>query len=570
MQPTITPPSRSSALRRYGPVIAIVAVIAVIAVIVFATRSSDDKTASGGPATTAPTAVREGVLSFSQAKAEGKEGSIDWGDRCDTTTGKLRYPSFFAAECYAPFTGDNGGATATGVTASSIKVVYYQAQETDPILNYITQAVKVDDTNAQTAQTMQDWVTFYNHFYETYGRKVEMVPFTATGGAGDEVAARADANTIAQDIKPFAVWGGPILTPAFGDELAARGVLCISCGPGSSYDYFTKRAPYLWGLGILPEQGQTHVVEYLSKELNDGNAEHAGDPAMQGEKRKFGLVYISTSDTDEQVTDRFEANLNGAGIQLAERLAYKSPVDLQNDAPALIAKLKSAGVTSVLFAGDPVAPQPLTQAATGQEYFPEWIITGSALTDTAAFARTYDQKQWAHAFGVSFGAARSDPETTGSKFLYRWFFGKDAPAAQAAASTAVINPALFFPVLQGMGPHVTAQDFQDALFAGNATPHAITQPSLSYGNKGLWPQTDYSGVDDATEIWWDPSASGKDEIERQGQGLYQYVDGGKRYFPGEWPSQPSRAFDPSGAVTIYTTPPASEQVPTYPSPAAGG
>ncbi len=64
----------------------------------------------------------------------GTTDTIDWGDRCDTDLGKLKYPSFFAGECYAPFTGDNGGATATGVTGDSIKVVFYQAQEADPIL----------------------------------------------------------------------------------------------------------------------------------------------------------------------------------------------------------------------------------------------------------------------------------------------------------------------------------------------------------------------------------------------------------------------------------------------------
>ena len=155
------------------------AVIAIIAVVVVARSGDDSKTdASGTTDTTSATATREGVLSFTQAKAEGKVDSIDWGDRCDTTLGKLKYPSFFAGDCYAPFTGDNGGATAPGVTGDSIKVVFYQAQESDPILNYITSAVHVDDTNAQTADTMQDWVKFYNHFYETYGRTVEMVPFT--------------------------------------------------------------------------------------------------------------------------------------------------------------------------------------------------------------------------------------------------------------------------------------------------------------------------------------------------------------------------------------------------------
>ena len=43
----------------------------------------------------------------------------------------------------------------------------------------------------------------------------------ATGNATDEVAARADATTIVQTIKPFAVLGGPILTAAFGQEIVA-------------------------------------------------------------------------------------------------------------------------------------------------------------------------------------------------------------------------------------------------------------------------------------------------------------------------------------------------------------
>jgi len=286
MQPSTPPPSSSTALKRYGPIVAIVAVVAIIAVIVV-TRSGDSSStdAGGTTTTTSGSAAREGVLSFTQAKAEGKVDSIDWGDRCDTTLGKLKYPSYFAGDCYAPYSGDNGGATAPGVTGDSIKVVFYQAQESDPILNYITSAVKVDDTNAQTADTMQDWVKFYNHFYETYGRTVEMVPFTATGTSSDEVSARADAITIAEDIKPFAVWGGPILTPAFGDELAARQVLCISCGPGATYDYFDKASPYLWGLGILPEQAKTHVIEYISKKLKDGNAEFSGQDDFRTNSR---------------------------------------------------------------------------------------------------------------------------------------------------------------------------------------------------------------------------------------------------------------------------------------------
>ena len=37
----------------------------------------------------------------------------------------MKIPYTYAAPCVKPFTGDNGGATADGVTADSIKVVVY-------------------------------------------------------------------------------------------------------------------------------------------------------------------------------------------------------------------------------------------------------------------------------------------------------------------------------------------------------------------------------------------------------------------------------------------------------------
>ncbi len=545
---------------------AIVAVVAVVAVVVAGTRSPSASSGTSSPTTSsaAPAHPAAGVVSFTQAKQEGRVNSINWGDRCNLATGKLKYPSFFAGECYAPFAGDNGGATAVGVTSTTIKVVLYLPEQGDPILDYITSAVKDTATSQQTIDTMQHWVAFYNHYFETYGRTVQMVPYVATGTSNDPVAARADAVTIATDVKPFAVWGGPILTTAFADELAARSTLCIDCGSGDTNSYFQQRSPYVWALNILPEQQISHVAEFLRKQVANRNASFAGARDLTTKKRKFGLVDLVTDANSAQLLKDWQRSLSAAGIDVAQYVTYASPVDLQTGAPALIAKLKDAGVTSVIFAGDPVAPQALTRAATSQGYFPEWILSGSVLTDIAAFGRTYDQRQWAHAFGVSFGAARTG--VTGAIPLYKWYFGQNPPDLTGAA-TVVVNPGLFFPVIQGVGPDLTAAHFKSALFAGPPTPRAITQPSLSYGNKGIWPQTDFGGVDDATEVWWNPSAAGPDELGRQGQGLYEFVHGGTRYLPGHWPTEPTKAFQKAGAVAIYTTPPASEQVPTYPSPA---
>ncbi len=564
MQPTAAPPSRPF-LRRYGPLIAIIAVLAVVAVVVVATRGSSSSTSAGTTTTTVAAGGYHpaGVVSWSQAQAEGKTKSIKWGSRCDTTTGKLKYPYYFAGECYAPFSGDNGGATYQGVTSDSVKVVLYLSEPGDPILKYIEGAISDSDTNAQTIATVKGYMKFMQTYYETYGRTVELVPFVGTGDATDEVAARADATTIAETIKPFAVLGGPILTAAFGQEIIASKIFCIDCLPSQPNSYYAQHSPYAIGLPINADEGQIQVADYIDKQLNGRPAAFAGDASLHSKTRKFGLVYISTGQDSETQTDHFVSSLAADGIKLSARLAYTSPTTI--DASGLIAQLKSAGVTSVIFDGDPVAPGPLTTAATNQNYFPEWILAGAALTDTAIFARTYDQKQWAHAFGVSFGAARTDPSVSGSTYLYHWFYGKNPPAATGSAVTTPLFSLLYI-ALQGTGPDLTPQHVLQTLFAGAKPPEALTQPMITYGNKKIWPETDYQGVDDATEVWWNPNASGPDELNHQGKGMYEYVQGGKRYLPDAWPSTAPDVFTTNGAVTIYTKLPPAESVPAYPSP----
>jgi hypothetical protein len=565
MQPT-APPPRGTFLRRYGPLIAILAVLAVVAGVVLATRGSGSGTGASNSKKVAGS-HSAGALSWSQAAAEGKTKSINWGSRCDTTTGKLKYPYYFAGQCYAPFAGNNGGATYEGVTAHSVKVVLYLAEPNDPILSYIEGSIADTDTNQQTIETVQGYIKFLQTYYETYGRTIDLVPYVATGNATDEVAARADATTIAQTIKPFAVLGGPILTAAFGQEIVANKIFCIDCMPSQPNSYYAQHSPYVIGLGMNADEAQIQLADYIGAQLKGRPAAFAGDPAMHHQTRKFGLVYISTGQDAEIQTDHFVQSLAKVGVKLAARLAYTSPVTI--DSVGLIAKLKAAGVTSVIFSGDPVAPGPLTRAATSQNYFPEWIISGAALTDTTIFARTYDQKQWSHAFGISYLAARTDPAVSGSIYLYHWFYGKNPPAATGAATTTPLITLLFVG-LQATGPDLNPADFLAALFAAPKPPEALTEPMITYGNHGIWPQTDYLGIDDATEIWWNPNASGPDELNHQGKGLYEYVGGGKRYLPGQWPDSAPDVFTTQGAVTIYTTVPPSESVPNYPSPAGAG
>lgn len=580
-------------LRRWGPIAAIGVIVAGGAIALATRDSGGDAT----PATTAPSASTTAVpvataaptgsttagsatvpattaaaevtfpMSFAEATDKGLAGSIDWGTRCDTTRGKLAVPDFFAQPCYAPFTGDNGGATAPGVTGDAITIVYYEGQETDPIIAYITDAIHVDDTNGDQFATMKELIRYYETYYELYGRKVNLITFEGTGNATDEVAARADAAQIALQYKPFVVFGGPALTSAFADELAAHQVMCIGCTPGQPASFYSDRDPYVWGLDGSPGQKESHVVEFLTKQIIGKNATHGGDD-VKDKPRKLGLLYLENSNAAKELADKFAADMSAAGSPFAEVVAYQlDPSTIQQTATQVITRMKAAGVTTVVFNGDPVAPRDFTKEATAQEYFPEWVVSASTLVDVDAFARTYDQDQWKHAFGVTQLAARTPSEQIGAFHIYKWFTGVDPPA-DGSIGVIAPQPALFFAVLQAVGPNLTAQTFRDAVFAlpGTSDGLSISEPFLSYGQKGYWPDQDYLGVDDATAIWWDPTVTGPDEIRKDGVGMYQFVDGGQRYLPTQW-SSTDKLFDPAGAVALYTAPPPGEAPGDYPSPA---
>jgi hypothetical protein len=277
------------------------------------------------------------------------------------------------------------------------------------------------------------------------------------------------------------------------------------------------------------------------------------------------LVYLSSSPESVTINEAFAADLTEDGADVAEILPYTlDPSTIQSQASQIIAKLKASGVTTVVLVADGIAPRDFTNEATAQEYFPEWVLVAPALADLTAFARTYDQDQWSHAFGVSHGAVPVNPEVSGFYGLYEWAEGTPPPADDTIG-VLMPNYTLFYAVAMYAGPNLTHETWRDALFANPGTTQAISQPYLTYGDKGLWPDVDYSGVDDATLIWWDPAATGPDEIRKEGTGMYQFVDGGTRYLPGEWPTE-DKLFNPEGAVTIYDTPPPGEEAPQYPSP----
>lgn len=564
----------SKALRRYGPLAVVAAV--VIGAIVFLGGGEDDDSdeSAGGDPTTEDggEAPSDEYLTFQEADAAGEE--IDFGDGCDTETGRIAMPMRDAAPCMEAFPegADNGGATSQGVTEDSIKIVVYEG-EPDPLQAAITADAGADTDPANTSQTAVNYLEMFGDVYETYGRTLDIEVVRASGVPADVTAALADAQTIIEK-EPFAVVGGPAEADGYWQEIADAGIVCVGgCTLAEGWDNIVERAPYVWPTGIAPEQSDIHLAEFMGKQLVGGPAEFAGDEEMQSTDRVFGWIQAETqtgeyADRNAKFDRVFSEEYGG---EIAARSTYLyDPAAAQETATTVIARMRDAGVTTVVLSTDPLIPANITQEATKQQYFPEWIVGPSVLADTNIFGRSYDQEQWANAIGLSLPATPTNDEISDSYAVYEWYYGEE-PLTNTHG-VVIPGPATLMAGIHLAGPELTPESFERGLFERYpALEPGKSYTSVSRGTE-LWGRPDYNGTDDAGVFWWDPEAEGEDEVGNVGNGLKRYIDGGQRFLPGEWPDEPLPFFEPADTVTVYEEFPEDEALPDYPawpgSPAA--
>lgn len=526
-------------------------------------------------------------VSYQQAADDGTLGDYDWGDRCDPETGRNAMPSVYAPPCVPAWGGDEpwrnqGGEVVTsnegpdgfapGVSEDEIVVAYYVPSPQD--ISATLQAFGVLDEPELATAGMQELIEMGNGSYELYGRKVVLEPFQASGDGKSPASARADARKVADDIGAFASIGGPTQTSAYQDELARQGVLCIACGYSTPGESFQDNAPYSWAFLPSPDQLLYGVFDFGAKNLFGQPAQFAGDPAMRDQTRRFGVVHYEQDPPvfgalQQDAIERYREQGYSAEVILTYLLDLNT---LPKQAQAIVGRLKREGITTVVFLGDPLMPKYLTEQATAQDYFPEWVVTGTVFTDTTAAGRLYDQEQWAHAFGASSLPARTEPELSPSWQLYEWWFGR---APEARKTLPIMGPPvqLLFNGLQGAGPWLSAETFAGAMFRYPPSGGGPTTPRISFGQHGLFEDPDWVGIDDFTNIWWDAEAEGPDEQDVEGTGMWRYAVGGARLQLGEVPEVDDDVlFGTDGAVTILDEVPPEDQTPDYPplpgSPAA--
>lgn len=507
-------------------------------------------TAKPGAAATAASPGAAGGTAAAPTAPAGLE--FGKGPNC-RPDGRMKQMSTYSPPCvnWVPGT-ENGGATGQGVTKDKIIVTRFVSQS-DPATDAALRAAGATDDQADQDRIYEYLRRYYNMHTETYGREVVFRRFDASGKDTNEAAMKADAIKIAKEIGAFANMGGPNVLAA---ELAQLGVIC-ACTTSAAEAFYTSNPPYIWASLPTLEDYYVHFAEYIGKRLANKPAKYAGDPTglMQKENRKFGLIYYEgrdgRADPDyKKARDTFVRELAKYGVTLAADVGYLYQIENAPDhAQGMITKMKAAGVSNLLFVGDPLYPVFVTKEATRQAYFPEWFLSGTSLIDTSFFGRTYDQTQWSHAFGISpLWVFHVDVSTSSGYQAYHHAAPAGAKRGDEGVGINVYQAPvqLLFNGIHMAGPKLNADAFARGIASYPKTGGKAAAPLVYFTRQSP------NAIKDFTEVFWDPQGSGKDETGKDGPGILMKAEKGRRYEAGQWEKKDPLVFGDAQGQAVYT------------------
>ena len=338
-------------------------------------------------------------------------------------------------------------------------------------------------------------------------------------------------------------------------ELAAAGI--VTWGYTASYDESAQQSPYRWG-SADNDATAINTAEVLGKQLAGEEAEHGGDD-VNGQVRKFGVVHTGSIDYDGFV-DEFDHD-GGAVAEVAE-VPPLSAEAAQAQAPTIIARMKGAGVTTIVPFASYTTVTELMEVASQQDYVPEWFFTGALYQDIghpgARLPRGAVAPHVRHLVHPAVDRARPGPP------------GGDGPAHVVlgsrhghvrARATSSSSSTGFLSGIHRAGPHLTAKTFKQGLFAlpprQGAAAGRPDSTMVVFGKGPKLPYDEYTTTGyDFAPYWWDPDTEGASNgTGTVGKGVGWYVDGGKRYVATEWPTRPFKWFDEAQAIVSFPSRP---------------
>jgi hypothetical protein len=441
--------------------------------------------------------------------------------------------------CIAYWQGNNGGATARGVTRDSVYIVI---------------------PTPESAQAQYDALfNFFNKRFQFYGRK--LVPeycSPSNSGASDQAGQISDAATAASGCngtmpKPFASTfyrqnNGAFYMP----EMACR-YKTIVVGSYSPYDskFLNKCAPYEYQYPMEVDEEFANVGEWTCARLAGKIAKWAGGNdsstpprPLNSLSRKFGILLEPFTDTDpvarRSALAPMLSRLHACGVNIPDKDAIINPVTGDFDpstAQNAMLQLKNDNVTSVLCMCNFFSFGTLQRAADSSAYQPEWLTSTFGLNDVnSSFilgAGPADQMQ--HTFGVTFQPRMVTPLTNPYNVALQEGDPSQTPdtATTGEAKLEVYRALLLLASgIQMAGPHLTVESFRDGL-RNTRFPNPII-PSLNEGAVDVRPGG-YSLTSDGAEWWYSTTDRGPFSDSGSHPGTACYIDHGARRTLGAWP-----------------------------------
>ena len=443
--------------------------------------------------------------------------------------------------CVAYWEGNNGGATAKGVTGSTITVVLEKTQSGGNIASNI------------------DMVNFLNDRFEFYGRKIVLQYYDqSTGATGPEAqAAQEDAQ-----FQPFAHWG--VLstqtkqTPdsQYWYDAYARHHIISTVGeffefPAQSQAHMTQNAPYQWMYTPSYDQVERNLGEMWCKDFKDKAPVYAGTDVTSAFKTRTLQVYVSLQGNPDDPsagsapmdTQPLVAALSGCGTQAL--FAPEPPADAQKWQAAAVQARQNHVTTVVCLCGASDYAGVGYNVFSSQQYHPEWINTNIINLDSDAFDQDGSgptpSDQYPYILGL-----HSYNKTLSLQDQPWWWAVKEADPAYASIGSWNTNSVYWALLLiasgiQEAGPHLTPRTFEQGLMQTQFPNPGADGPPYYQARVGFGPGN-HSMINTLAPVWWDqnqPSYDyfGSSRATGQGSpGAYCYINHGARYALGEWPA----------------------------------
>ena len=433
--------------------------------------------------------------------------------------------SEYAPYCQPAYHGGNGGATAPGVTGTTITLTYRLANSAQQTaIDSLAGAANINQDDM--VKDLQSYIDYFNTQFELYGRHVVLKTYQGQGDYIEEDQGQdlAATQSDAVNVRSMGAFGDVTFSleasQYYEQDLAAEHVIGFS-GAGMSQSWFQQYSPYEYSVqGPSGTNGLIASSAVVCRRMAGLPAIFAGDPTMTTRTRVFGIIYPQTPVYQAEVAG-YQKLLAGCGLKGIKTIGYAINVaNYEAEAASAMAQLNAAHVTTILCACDPIADIFLSEAADNQQYYPEW--------DAAYFGdpigRNYDQKEWDHTIT---GGFQWPTYTTVEpyKTFERAYPGKQ-PAEVPPGSPRYYYVPYYtlmqvFDALQAAGPNLTPATFQQGMFSlPPSAPGDFIAGQWKFG-----PQV-YDPIVSYTLNWWNQNAvSAFDDTK----GAYLWCNGGQSY-----------------------------------------